>query len=118
MSQEMSSARDDQVGLALAKIREIEAELKRLGRWSSVSPTREQLDGMGPFGMGTMTFCAWIQFVLIPRVREISEKGGKFPAESNVGAHAVREFDGDIDADRLVELLIEFDSIFEAPDPP
>lgn len=95
------------------KIDEIEAELKRLGRWSAQPLPAESFENMGPFGMNTMAFEQWLQFVLIPRVREIIATQGDFPSSSQVNVHATREFDGDPDADTLLTLLREFDDLFE-----
>lgn len=91
---------------------EIEAELLRLGWWSDMPPTQEAIDQMGAFGQGTMTFANWLQFIFLPRVRELIEERGEFPSESNVGAYAVREFDGQDEASALVSLLIAFDGLF------
>jgi hypothetical protein len=49
--------------------------------------------------------------VFLPRVRECLETG-KFPAGSQVGVHAIREFDGWHEASGLVSLLCEFDALF------
>lgn len=94
------------------KIAEIEAELKRLGWWSEAPPPPEAFENMGPFGIYTMPFAHWLQFVLIPRVGQIMAEGGGWPSESQVGAHAVREFDGVNEAADLNRLLIEWDAIF------
>jgi uncharacterized protein YqcC (DUF446 family) len=64
------------------------------------------------FAMDTMTFTQWLQFVFIPRVREAAATN-QFPSTSSVGAQAVREFDGDPNAERLVTLLSEFDALFD-----
>ncbi len=95
------------------KIDEIEAELKHLGRWSEQPPPPQAFENMGPFGMRTMAFEQWLQFVLIPRVREIIATRGQFPSSSSVSAYAVREWDGVPDVDRLLTLLSEFDALFE-----
>lgn len=97
---------------AAEKIDAIEAELKHLGRWSATPPSREAFDNMGAFGLNTMPFEAWIQFVLIPNVRAIITSKGAFPATSAVGVQAMREFDGDREADALQKLLSEFDALF------
>jgi uncharacterized protein YqcC (DUF446 family) len=88
----------------------IEAELRRLGWWSETPPTAEQMAFTAAFAMDTMPLSKWVQFILLPRVRAIIEQRGAFPASSMVGAHAVREYDGQ-DAGRLVELLSEFDDV-------
>jgi uncharacterized protein YqcC (DUF446 family) len=99
-------------GLVARKIGEIEAELKRLGRWQDTPLPEAAYKDMGPFGMNTMAYEQWIQFVLIPRVREILVSKGEFPRKSQVGVLAVRDFDGDLEADKLVTLLCEFDELF------
>ena len=93
------------------KIDEIEAELKGLGRWGG-RPPDSAFENMGPFGMKTMAPEQWIQWVLIPRVREIIETKGEFPSTSEVSVWAVRNFDGDEDAGRLCMLLAQLDCLF------
>ena len=97
--------------LATAKADEIEAELKRLGRWSQNQLPDEAFENMGAFGSNTMSFENWIQFVLIPRIREIVEQKDDFPAGSHLAPYAIRYFDGDYDADPLRELLYQLDQL-------
>ncbi len=98
------------------KIYEIEAEMKRIGMWSGTPLPKEAFKDMGAFGMNTMTFGQWLQFVFIPNVRKLLETNGPWPDQSRVGVMAVREFDGIPEAVRLIELLTEFDGIFEIED--
>ena len=93
-------------------IDEIEAEMKRIGYWSADPLPEEAYDFREAFAMDTMAFSQWLQFILIPRVHQIIAEGGEFPANSMVGAQAMREFDGDADAAHLVSLLGEFDRLF------
>src|SRR5262249_25774256 len=90
----------------------IEAEMRRIGFWQNQPLPPEQMKFTQAFGMDTMTFAQWLQFVFLPRVREAAA-ANQFPASSSVGAQAVREFDGDPQADDLVTLLAEFDSLFD-----
>ena len=99
---------------ALAKANEIEAELKRLNRWSENSISEEKFENMGAFGSGTMSFEQWIQFVLIDTIREIVREQADFPSESNVGVYAVRVFDSDPDASTLTKLLSELDELINS----
>jgi uncharacterized protein YqcC (DUF446 family) len=98
--------------LADQKISEIEAEMKRIGYWSLEPLPKEAYEFRQAFGMDTMAFPQWLQFILIPRVRSIIRQKGDFPSDSMVGVQAVREFDGDATASGLVTLLGEFDDIF------
>ncbi len=92
---------------------EIEAELVRLGRWSAQRPPNEKFVDMGAFGMKTLAPEQWLQFVLLPRVREVVKEKGEFPESSNVAVWAMRNFDGDPDSDHLQSLLSDFDALFE-----
>lgn len=91
---------------------EIEGAMRSQGFWQDKALRPEQLNFKQAFGMDTMTFTQWLQFVFLPRVRE-AIAANQFPQSSSVGAQAVREFDGNPDADRLVTLLSEFDALFE-----
>ena len=93
-------------------IDQIEQEMRRIGLWQ-VAPLRpEQMNFKQAFAMDTMTFAQWLQFVFVPRVRE-AVATNSFPSSSSVGAQAVREFDGSPDASDLVNLLCEFDALFD-----
>ncbi len=96
-----------------ARIDEIEAEMKRIGMWRNEPLPAEAYDFHQAFAMDTMTFSGWLQFIFIPRVNQIIESGGAFPTRSQVGAQAIREFDGDDEASRLCSLLSSFDALIE-----
>ncbi len=100
------------------RIDEIEAELKRIGLWRNTPLDSPQYAFTKAFGMDTMSFSQWLQFIFIPRVREIVAQRGQFPSQSQVGAQAVREFDGYSEADHLVWLLNQFDALFDQPSAP
>jgi len=87
----------------------IEAELRAIRFWSDEPPTAEMMEFRQAFAMDTMPLAMWVQFVLLPRIRSIIAERGQFPASSSVGAHAVREFDGQREASNLVSLLSELD---------
>src|SRR6185295_14632739 len=87
-----------------AKADGIEVELKRLGRWCEQPLPEDRFVNMGAFGSQTMTFEQWIQFVLIPRIRDIIATQADFPNESNLAPYAIRYFDGDLEAEHLHQL--------------
>ena len=108
--------------IAQKKIDAIEAEMKRIGYWQSEPLDPDQYDFERAFAMDTMAFSqwnnprllvGWLQFIFIPRVREVVVNQGKFPEQSMVAAQAVREFDGAPEASDLVRLLSEFDALFK-----
>lgn len=98
-----------------AKADEIEAELRRIGYWQAQQPKPEAFKFKRAFAADTMSFGQWLQFVFLPRARDVAAKRDQTPDASNVGAYAVRELDGDAKADQLITLLSEFDALFGTP---
>jgi len=90
---------------------EIETELKRMGRWMENPLPDELFENMGAFGSNTMSFEQWLQFVLVPRIREIIVSKGEFPKESNLATYAIRNFDGDPEAESIQKILHELDQL-------
>jgi uncharacterized protein YqcC (DUF446 family) len=93
------------------QVDEIEAEMQQCGLWQTQPLSPEQMRFTKAFGMDTMSFDQWLQFVFIPKVREAIATNS-FPSSSQVGAQAVREFDTVPAASRLVTLLAQFDALF------
>jgi len=87
----------------------IEWELRRLNVWRREPLPASAYESQQAFFADTMTFFQWLQFVLLPRVREIIAEKGAFPKGSSVGAYAIRELDGFDEGCDLVSLLCEFD---------
>ena len=94
------------------KLDEIKAEMQRIGYWDVQEPDPEAYENMGAFGMNTMAFAQWLRYVFVPRVEDLLQSDGPWPASSSVGVHAVRELDGCDEASDLVTLLCEFDGLF------
>jgi uncharacterized protein YqcC (DUF446 family) len=97
------------------KVDEIEAEMRRIGDWQSEPPPPEAFRDMGAFGHQTMAFEQWLQWVFLPRVREIVAERGDFPGASQVSQQAYKEWrmwGEKPDSERLLELLQEFDGMF------
>jgi uncharacterized protein YqcC (DUF446 family) len=91
---------------------EIESEMRRLGVWREQPPSEEDVLAGGAFGMGTVSFDAWLQVVFVHRLRQVAEGTLSVPTSSSVGAKAVREWDGDpFDRDVLLDLINQVDSL-------
>ena len=103
----------DSYQLAATYADRIEQELRNLNRWQSEPLPDAAYQSNRAFFLDTMTLYQWLQFILAARVREIIETRGAFPAESQVGVHAVREFDGVDEAANLIRVLIEFDEFID-----
>ena len=98
-----------------AKLSEIEAEMKRIGMWQDKPPPAENLAVTQAFGADKLSFEQWLQFIFIPRVREIIAARAAFPAASQVHQKAFREWRmwGDMpNVDNLLALFKSFDELF------
>lgn len=110
--------REDEKRRAVAeKIAEIEEEMRRAGLWQDAPLAAEQYEFRSAFAMDTMAFVQWLQFVFVPRVKEILAAGADFPSRSEVSAQAFREFVmfpayEEERTGRLLKLLQEFDRLF------
>jgi uncharacterized protein YqcC (DUF446 family) len=102
----------DQYAAVAAKLATITQAMQASGMWQAMPLEAEQYEFHQAFGADTMTFSQWLQLVLVPRIELILSARGAFPSSSSVGTKAIREFDGDSRADRLVTLLCEFDQLF------
>ena len=88
----------------------LEAELKRLGWWQSTPIEPEKLAFRQAFGMDTMAFSQWLQFVFVPAARDMLAGNRALPPSSMLAAHAVREFDGVDEAEGVCEVLRRIDA--------
>jgi uncharacterized protein YqcC (DUF446 family) len=96
------------------KLDEIEAEMKRIGLWQSDPLPSEKYEFKAAFGADAMSIDQWLQFVFIPRVREIIATDQPFPPSSSVAPKVLREFDASpYDITELHMRLYEFDRLFD-----
>jgi uncharacterized protein YqcC (DUF446 family) len=88
----------------------LEAELRRLGWWQSAPPAPERMQFTMAFGIDKLAFGEWLQWVFLPAARSMLAGERPLPPSSMVGVHAVRELDGDDDAQMLCTILIRVDT--------
>lgn len=97
--------------------REIEADLRKAGVWRD-GDWREGVAQPPPFraafGADVMPFTDWLQWVFLPRLREIAERNLPLPAPG-VAAYAVRELDGATSFEGLLSRLAWIDSLATPP---
>ncbi|MFY1019960.1 YqcC family protein [Ectopseudomonas khazarica] len=90
----------------------IERELRVLGWWQEQAPSAEALASQEPFCVDTLTFEQWLQWIFLPRMKQLLEADAALPSVSGIQPMAemvYREQSGV--ARRLLELLGEFDRL-------
>jgi uncharacterized protein YqcC (DUF446 family) len=98
-----------------AKINQIETEMKNVGMWQDEPLPPDKLAVKAAFGQDKLSFEQWLQFIFIPRVKEIIATKGNWPPESQVSLQAWREwkqYGSEDKCDHLLGLLKEFDALF------
>jgi uncharacterized protein YqcC (DUF446 family) len=88
----------------------IEAEMRRIGIWETISPSSDQLLSVEPFCLDTLRFTQWLQFVLLPRIKVMVEMQAPLPEACNICAYAEEALIGvEFETIFLFKLLKEFD---------
>lgn len=90
----------------------IERELRVQGWWREQPPSAEDLASVEPFCVDTLDFEQWLQFIFLPRMKQILEQDLPLPNASGILAMAEMVY-----ADRVAQsaglrvLLSEFDQL-------
>lgn len=90
----------------------IERELRVLGWWQEQAPSAAALASQEPFCVDTLTFEQWLQWIFLPRMKQLLEADATLPSVSGIQPMAemvYREQSGI--TRRLLELLGEFDRL-------
>ena len=71
---------------------DIEAQLRQIGQWDRLPPSREALASSQPFCVDTLTLPQWLQFIFLPTLYQILEEvmlvlkeKGKIKMQKDVG---------------------------------
>lgn len=90
----------------------IERELRVLGMWSSEAPSAEALASQQPFCVDTLDFEEWLQWLFLPRMKQLLEAAGRLPAASGIRPMAEERYKGrELEVKALLMALGEFDRL-------
>ena len=90
----------------------IERELHVQGWWSAEAPSAEALASTVPFAVDSLSFEQWLQWIFLPRMKEILEKGLALPNASGILVMAETVYANRPEESRqLRRLLAEFDQL-------
>lgn len=90
----------------------IERELRVQGWWEEQAPSAEALASVEPFCVDSLAFEQWLQWIFLPRMKDMLEAGAALPRVSGIQSMAEMVYQQQPSvARRLVELLGEFDRL-------
>jgi uncharacterized protein YqcC (DUF446 family) len=91
-------------------LEQMEAELRRLGLWEEEAPADEDLASPLPFAHDRLEFHQWLQWILLPRMRQLCRDASPLPTASAIAPMAeVQLAPWGSDAGPLLSLLRELD---------
>lgn len=67
---------------------EVEAILRRTGKWDEEPPSAAALRSAEPFCIDTLQFPQWLQWKLLPRMKMLLEHRQPLPARSGIAEYA------------------------------
>ncbi|MCX2979375.1 YqcC family protein [Halieaceae bacterium IMCC14734] len=91
---------------------DVEAQLRMLELWQAEAPKAAALASTEPFAMDSLRLEQWLQFIFLPRLRQLIESGQALPSASGVAPMAVEVFrDTGIASAKLEHLLADIDRL-------
>ena len=78
--------------------------------WQTTAPSAEALSSAEPFCVDTLTFCEWIQWIMLPRLEQMAQSQAPLPQNSDMFSMAEEAFKGvPTDTDELLSLIFKLD---------
>ncbi len=94
----------------------IERELRVLGWWTMQAPDDQALASQEPFCVDTLAFSEWLQWVFLPRMKQLLERGAGLPDVSGILPMAEMTYAANMtEVRQLLALLGEFDLLISGP---
>ncbi len=89
----------------------IESALKSSELWSISPPSDEAMESSMPFAVDTMPFENWLQFIFLPKMRQLLEQKLLPPGPAQIFPIAEEVYKNNSDARPLLDALRKFDEI-------
>ncbi len=90
----------------------VEATLRTSGQWERQQPPESALLSTQPFCIDTLRFEQWLQWVFLPRMKQILEQRWPLPGKSGIFAYAQEYLrKNDLPTSNLLELIRRFDDL-------
>lgn len=103
----------DELSLLLASL---EQELRSQGRWDGAPPAAAALCSSVPFAADTLNFDQWLQWIMLPRMRDLLEHRSPLPTDCAVQPMAEAVYgQQDPACTRIVLILGEIDALLSGP---
>jgi len=87
--------------------------MRRVSLWSDEKPENRLLDSPLPFSYDTLTVEQWLQWIFLPRMRQILKNNLELPVKCAIHPYAEEFLTGHgEDTVQLLALIKQFDNLF------
>lgn len=91
---------------------EVEANLRVSGQWEQDAPSPAAMASSQPFCLDTLRFEQWLQWIFLPRMKDILEQQHPLPARSGIYEYAEDCcHKDDLRSGQLLALIKRFDEL-------
>ena len=91
---------------------EVEATLRTSGKWDVLRPPEVALLSAEPFCIDTLSFEQWLQWIFLPRMKQILEYKKPLPVKSGILVYAQEQLCKETPpAGKLLTLIKRFDDL-------
>jgi len=92
---------------------DINQEMVRLDLWQSTLPSKEALNSEQPFCCDTLTFCQWLEFILLPKMTMLIDSKLPLPDDFEILPMAQESWKNESsDFSQLLILIEQLDAQF------
>lgn len=95
-------------------INRLEATMRAAEEWEAVAPPEQLLASPEPFCYDTLTFLQWVQWIMIPRMRQILQNYEDLPESSAILPYAEEFVPEGQHSQELLRLISRFDELISA----
>ncbi|HIG67546.1 MAG TPA: YqcC family protein [Porticoccaceae bacterium] len=93
-------------------LKTLEEGLQSEELWLAQTPSNDALSSVEPFAVDTLTFIQWLQFLFLPRIKQICQETAELPKVCSIAPMAEEYFKSiQINGDTIVSQLIQIDQL-------
>ncbi len=90
---------------------EVELLLRRNGGWGDQRPSETDMSSSLPFCIDTLSFEQWLQWIFLPRMKQIIEQQQPLPERSDIYQYAQSNISSELPAEGLLAQFRLFDEL-------
>lgn len=90
-------------------------QLQAVQLWSSVEPSHEALSSQAPFACDSMPFEMWLQFIFIPKMKQLIEKRLPLPTSMAITPMAEQVWSDMARYQNVIRVIQQLDDLLNVP---